>query len=113
LTGAPKHSGTAAITYNKYGIDASLSYSIQGRRFGSIGSFGFDFYDEARSSLDLRAEYRFDPGKGQWRIWIEASDILKGTSDADVISSQGGAHGVPKIYTGGNYYGGRRGALGV
>lgn len=113
LTGAPKHSGTAALTYNKYGVDATLAYTMQGRRFDGYANFGFDYYSEADSSLDLRAEYRFKPGFGQWRVWVEASDILKGRKDADVITTQGGANGVPKIYVGGNYYGGRRGTLGI
>lgn len=113
ISGAPKHSGTAALTYNKYGIDATLAYTVQGRRFDGFGDFGFDFYSEARSTLDFRAEYRFDPGPGQWRVWVEASDLMKGRKDADVISTQGGVNGVPKVYTGGNYYGGRRGSIGL
>lgn len=113
MTGSPRHSGTAAITYNKFGIDGSISYTMQGRRITGAGDFGFDYFSEPVNTLDLRAEYRVKLPVGQWRFWFEGSDLLKGPTDAGLVSSQGGANGVPKVFTGGNYFGGRRATLGL
>ena len=111
--GSPKHSGTAALTYNGYGLDASLSYTAQARRLVGLGSFNLDQFAESYDSLDFRAEYRFQPFGSTLRIWVEGSDLLKGTSDPDVVSSVGGTGPTPKIFTGGNFFGGRAFSIGL
>ena len=103
----PKHSGTAALTYNKYGIDASLVYTRQARRLNLFSLRGLSQYDEADSTLDFRAEYRFERVGGNWRVYFEGSDLLKGADDPDVEQSRGGIGQTPKLYTGGTFFGGR------
>lgn len=109
----PKHSGTASLTYNKYGIDATLAYGFQSRTAASFRPRGLSVYNESVRTLDLRAEYYLKPSFGRLRVFAEASDLLKGTSSPDVEQSFGGADGVPKFYTRATYLGGRRFKVGL
>ncbi len=115
-----RHSGAAALTYERKNFDASLSYSIQSRRFDSFGergvqdTFGFDRYTDQADSLDFRAEYRLTPTiGGQYRIWIEDIDLLDGPSDPTVSQSLGGAQGVPEVTASRFFVGGRSFKVGV
>ncbi len=115
-----RHSGTAAITYEREDFDASLSYSVQSRRFSKFGdsgvgdTFGFDQYIDQADSLDFRAEYRLAPAiGGQYRIWVEGQNLLDGPSDPTVSQSLGGAQGVPKVTAFRSFIGGRSFKLGV
>ena len=113
FSGDPNHSGTAALTYNKFSIDASLSYTAQERRLSTFGRNNLSAYSEADNSLDFRAEYQFGRSNRNWRVFISGSDLLKGTDDPDVETSIGGTGSTPKVFTGGNYLGGRTIAVGV
>ena len=115
FSGDPKHSGTAAITYNYQGIDASLSYTEQARRLNLYQNYGLSLYNEQDSSLDFRVEYRFGlfGDKYDWRIFAEATDLLKGASDSDVEQTIGGVGPTPKVLRTANYFGGRRFTLGL
>ena len=109
----PTHSGTAALTYNRYGIDAALSYTSQGRRLGTVNSFRLDSFDESYDTLDFRAEYRLDKFYGTWRFWIFGSDLLRDSGEPSIESSIGGVVGTPKAFTGASFFGGREITLGV
>ena len=111
--GSPKHSGTAAITYNKYGIDASLAYSRQSRRFASLRDFGLDRYDEAVETLDFRAEYLLPLRLASLRFFFEGQDLLLGSDDPFLETSVGGANGVPRYFTDARFFGGRSFAFGL
>ena len=113
FSGAPEHSGTVAVTYNKYGLDAALSYTAQSRRLSSFAPYNLSIFDEQDDSLDFRGEYRFERYNTDWRVWLAGSDLLKGADDPDVQSSIGGVGSTPKYFTGGNYFGGRVITLGL
>lgn len=101
----PKYSGTMAVTYNKYNIDASLSYTIQDRRQELILDHGLGLYNEGVDSLDFRFEYRFGQGeKGAYRLWVEGSDLLNGPNDPTLVKTHGKSLGVLSSST---YIGGR------
>ena len=108
----PKHSGTAALTYNKYGIDATLTYTAQAKRKDFIFANDLVRFDESAETLDFRIEYRFDLGLGNFRLYFEGADLLKGTDDPDVLSSRGGIGDAPKAYGNGRFFGGRQFRLG-
>lgn len=109
----PRRSGTVAVTYNKYGFDAALSYTYQSRR----GDGGLDgeplwatvFTDEV-DSLDLRAGYWFDAGPIKLQVFLEGSDLLRDRDETSLNSLQG---------PGGNqiinstYFGGRSFRIGI
>ncbi len=115
------HSGTAAITYERDRLDATLSYTYQDRRLLKFGDtnrvrdrFGFDTYADSADSLDLRAEYRLTPDRGGvYRLWFEASDMLDESSDPTFTASVGGANGVQELTKRRVYIGGRAFKLGV
>ncbi|WP_447753256.1 TonB-dependent receptor [Sphingopyxis fribergensis] len=107
FAGQPPHSGTVGLTFTNKGLDASVLYSYQARRFSGPGDFGLDLFDEATDTLDFRASYRFDLLGGDVRLYIEGNNLLKGAKDASVEQSLGGSGGVPRYYTGGNFIGGR------
>ena len=109
----PKHSGSIGITYNNNNFDGSISYTYQDRRLNFYQDFGLSAYSESDESLDARIEYRFDVVGGELRLFVEGSDLLKGTEDPDVRNSIGGVDGAPEFFTGGNYLGGRALTLGI
>lgn len=111
--GSPKHSGTAAITYSKYGIDASLAYSIQDRRLSRFAANGLSDYEEEISTLDFRAEYWTDMFGANMRFFVEGNDILRSENEAFIQSSIGGQGSAAKYFNGGRFFGGRSINIGV
>jgi hypothetical protein len=109
----PKYSGTLALTYNKYDIDAALTYSDQARRRGEFVPYGLAPYQEQTNSLDLRLAKRLLFGGGEYRVYFEGTDLLKGAADPDLLDGIGGERGVPIYYQNGVYLGGRQFKLGV
>ena len=103
----PKHSGTAALTYNKYGFDGTLTYSFQSKALSVFYPRGLEVYDRGAGTLDFRAEYYVNPKFGKMRVYVEASDLLRGTQSPDVQQTQG------NVYTRATYLGGRRFKLGI
>ena len=116
---SPEQSGTFALTYSKYNVDASLSYSYQDARLRDIGFFtdfrpnNMNSYDDAVDSLDLRVEYIFEPAVGQYRIFFEGLDLLKGDTDASQLVGVGGFAGTPSLISGATYRGGRSFRVGI
>lgn len=109
----PRHSGTAALTYAKYDIDANLTYGYQSRALASFRPRGLSNYTEAVETLDFRAEYYLRPDFADLRIFFEANDLLNGTGDPDVAYSFGGEQGVPAYFHRATYLGGRRFKVGI
>ncbi len=108
----PKHSGTAAVTYNKHNIDATLAYTFQSRRLSMFDRNNLSLFEEQNDSLDLRIEYRFGEEAGRYRIFFEGADLLKGTSSRDRERSIGGIDNTPRYFVGADYFGGRSLRLG-
>ena len=102
----PKHSGTVSLTYNKYGIDATLAYSFQSSVLSNFYPRGLSVYDKGVHTLDMRGEYYIDR-RHRYRIYLEASDLLKSTDSPDVQELQAG------YYTRATYLGGRKFKIGA
>ncbi|HUE79611.1 MAG TPA: TonB-dependent receptor [Sphingomicrobium sp.] len=113
LDSQPPHSGTLALTYNKYGFDGMVSYTYQSRRRSFFQAHGLSQYDEAIDSLDARLEYLFKVKPAQIRLFVEGANLLKGNHDPSLERSRGGESGSPKIIYGGTYLGGRSIKAGV
>ncbi len=109
----PSHSGTAALTYNKYDIDATLAYGYQSRAVALFQPRGLSVYSEGVETLDFRAEYYLRPSFGDFRLYIEANDLLNGTGDPDLQQTFGGENGAPKFYSRATYLGGRSFKIGL
>jgi len=109
----PKHSGTVALTYNKYGVDATLAYGFQSRTLDNFYPRGLAVYREGVRTLDFRFEYWMQPSFGKLRVYLEGQDLLKGTSSPDLLSSVGGVGETPRFYSGATYLGGRRVKAGI
>ena len=103
----PGSSGTLAITYNREGIDANLSYSFQDRRFSFYDEHGLSIYNEAIDSLNFRAAKLFDTRYGAYQVFVELNDLLRGTSDPSVESGRGGEGATPRFRTSASFFGGR------
>ncbi len=75
---APNYIGTMALTYNKYGFDANLSYSVQGKSNVTVVALGdYERYDRAYDSLDFTINYTIpDPSGRELTLFVGASDIL-------------------------------------
>jgi TonB-dependent receptor len=109
----PATSGTIALTYNRRGIDAALTYGFQDRYRSEYGNNGLSLFTDGVETLDLRSAYYFDRGGVGWRVFIEGTDLLKGPRDSDLLTSYGGISGVDEFFTTGSYLGGREFRLGV
>ena len=101
------------MTYNKYSLDATLAYSFQSRALSSFYPRDLSVYQEGVGTLDFRAEYYLHPSFGKIRIYVEASDLLKGTSSPDVQETFGGEGSAPAFYTRATYLGGRKFKVGL
>lgn len=89
--GSPEHSGSFAINYAEGSFDANLIYSFQDRRVSSFDFNGLSRYFEDVDTLDARASYFMDTGKGRYEIYLEGTDLLRGSGDASLFTSQGDA----------------------
>ena len=110
----PQHSGTAAVTYNRFSVDASLAYTWQdARRTASrFEPFFQNTSEEDFGTLDFRADYFIGSNRGTYRLFFEASDILRGTSDpVDERFIFGDAR--PAVHVDSRFRGGRRFTLGL
>jgi TonB-dependent receptor len=102
----PKHSGTLALTYQKYGFDGTLAYSFQSKTLDNFYPRGLSVYNQDVQTLDLRGEYYIDRAR-KYRIYVEAADLLKGTETPDVQQLISG------YYTRATYLGGRKFKIGA
>ena len=101
-----KHSGTLAVTYQKYGFDGTLAYSFQSKTLDNFVPRGLSVYNHDVQTLDLRGEYYIDKAR-KFRIYVEGSDLLKGTRTPDVQQLIAGT------YTRATYLGGRKFKIGA
>lgn len=102
----PKHSGTVALTYQKYGFDGTLAYSFQSKTLDNFVPRGLSVYNQDVQTLDLRGEYYFDRAR-KYRVYLEAADLLKGTRTPDVQQLIAGT------FTRATYLGGRKFKIGA
>lgn len=112
FNGDPRHSGTGAITYNEYGIDAALIYSFQDRRQTRFIQNGFSEYEEALETLDFRFAYNFDQFDvfENLQLVFEATDLLRDADEPASIRSEGEDF---VYFTNRSYRGGREFRLGL
>jgi TonB-dependent receptor len=109
----PKFSGTFAVTYNQYDIDATLAWSAQSRRKNSFQANGLGYFAEQDSSLDFRIERRLTLGGRAQQVYLEGTDLLRGTDDPDMLTSYGDGGSGGQVYGAGSYFGGRQFRIGV
>ena len=110
----PEYSGSVGVTYNRGAIDASVGYTFQGRTFSQRGDFGLDQHSSSFDTLDLRIEYFGDSNFGDWRVFVEGTDLLRGEDESNLDVEFGGDNGVSTIdFPGGTFFRGRTIRLGV
>ncbi len=88
--GSPEQTGTMALTYNKYGIDSSLAFTFQKDRVGRFEEHGLHSKQDGLRTLDLRASYAFDYGKGNYRVYLLAEDLLRDNNEVNLGGEQAG-----------------------
>lgn len=114
FNGQAKHSGTIGLTYNKYGFDANLAYTMQARRQTIFQGRNLSQFEEAYGSLDARIEYKFKRGPGDFSIYFEGADLLRDSNDPSIRTSYGADDGTtPKYFDSARYFGGRQIRFGV
>lgn len=113
LDGSPEHQGTIGLTYRNFGVDGSLLYTAQSRRFGAFSEFGLSSYAEAFETLDLQLTYTREIHGKYVRFFLRGNDLLRSYDEASLQTSIGGEGGVPKYFTGATYLGGRTFVIGT
>lgn len=88
---SPKYSGTLALTYENDGLSAALSYTRQAKLLQSFAPRGLSRYRSALDSLDFRVSYQAEIGPVKPRFYLEGANLLKGASDPNSASYEGGA----------------------
>jgi TonB-dependent receptor len=75
---APEAIVTGAVTYQKYGIEASLAYSWRDRQTARFSSYNTRIVEEAHGSLDGQFSYQFTP---RFKLFVNAVDMLNSGKD--------------------------------
>lgn len=104
---SPEFTGSAGITYEKYGFDGLLSYSFQDKAVRSTRNFGLDDYTDSIGTLDFRLEYSFEASNAIASVFVEGRDILSDKDESFESIVRGGEDGVPEYLIGERYLGGR------
>ncbi|MBB4631443.1 TonB-dependent receptor [Sphingosinicella soli] len=103
---APEAIVTGALTYQKYGVEASLAYSWRDRQTARFSSYNTRIVEEAHGSLDGQFSYQF---AGRFKLFVNAVDILNSGKDP-ILDERYGA-GSP--YLEGASYTGRTVTFGI
>jgi TonB-dependent receptor len=74
LPGTSRHNYNVALAYEKYGLNARLSYNYRSKFIQefAVGDSDFNVFWDDRSSLDFSASYRIG---SQWRVFAEVNNI--------------------------------------
>ena len=75
---APEAIVTGAVTYQKYGIEASLAYSWRDRQTARFSSYNTRIVEEAHGSLDGQFSYQLTP---RFKLFVNAVDMLNSGKD--------------------------------
>lgn len=103
---APETIVTGAVTYQKYGIEATLAYSWRDRQAVEFSSYNTRIAEEPYGSLDGQLRYALSP---KFKLFVNAVDLLN--SGKDPIVDQRYGEGSP--YLGSATYTGRTVTFGV
>lgn len=95
---APDMFYTAALTYQKYGIEGALAWSWRDSQAVRFSTYNTRIVEEPYGSLDLQLSYRVNP---RVRVSVDAVDILNDGSDP-VVDERFGEGGILEgaTYTG-------------
>lgn len=103
---APKQIYTAALTYQKYGLEGTLAYGWRSRQAVRFSSYGTRITEEAYGSLDGQLRYAVTP---RAKLFVNAVDILN-DGDKPIVDER---YGSGSRYLEGSTYSGRTLTFGV
>lgn len=83
---APEKMFTSAVTYQKYGIEATLAYSWRDRQAVRFSSYNTRIAEEPYGSLDGQFRYAITP---KMKVFVNAVDILNNGKDPIVDERYG------------------------
>lgn len=87
---APELFYTAALTYQKYGLEGSLAYSWRDEQAVRFSTYDTRIVEEAYGSLDLQMAYRLN---NRIKLTLDAVDVLNDGGDP-VVDERFGSTGV-------------------
>ncbi|MEQ8736015.1 MAG: TonB-dependent receptor [Rhodospirillaceae bacterium] len=93
---APSYVGTAALTYQKYGVETNIAYTVRGRSLEELGDYLIDKYQQSYKTLDVQARYALTDNV---TAYVNAIDILDGGLDPVVNKTLGKTPGFPEDVT--------------
>lgn len=103
---APETLYTAALTYQKYGIESTLAYSWRDRQVAAFSSYLTPIVEEPYGSLDGQLRYALT---AKAKLFLNAVDILNEGKDPIVDQRYGEGSNMPQSVT----YTGRTATVGI
>lgn len=84
LADQPAWAYNASLNYAKNGFEGRLIYTRQTETVSSYDVHDLNTILPAYSTLDLRLSYTFQRLGGDWTVFLEGDDLLRGTYEADI-----------------------------
>ncbi len=95
LQDQPQWAYNIGLNYSEAGFDAQLIYTKQTQDFVSFNIHDVNTVTPAFDTLDLRVAYNFESFGGNWTIFLEGDDLLRGTNSPDIRTAFGSSPGNP------------------
>ena len=93
---APDYVGTAALTYQKYGIEGNLAYTFRGDSLEELGPYLVDKYQQSYKTLDGQLKYALTE---KIDVYVNAIDMLDDGLDPVVNKTLGKGGRYPEDVT--------------
>lgn len=93
---APDYVGTAALTYQKYGIEANVAYTFRDDSLEELGPYLIDKFQQPYESLDVQLRYTLSD---MISVYASAIDVLDDGLDPVVYKTLGRSPRYPEDLT--------------
>lgn len=77
----------ASLNYAKDGFESRLIYTYQSATARTFEIHGLDTVVPSYATLDLRMSYTFDTLGGNWTVYLQGDDLLRGSEEVDLTSA--------------------------
>ena len=87
LRDQPRWVYNLSLNYNRDGFEGLIIYTDQSATAERFDEFNINQVVPAFDTLDARLAYTFDRGKGTFSVYLEADNLLRGGTEAEIRST--------------------------